>query len=479
VTDASNDEYWSQYCDIAGSQWSPQPSPTRPNSLFLLLRDVPLPSTDIDNDIELTIRLCRWRNTPHIPLNTSDVLSPRIAPSIASSVLTNESIVNIGTYPKADDFPLWISRDDGALYTIIVRRMVSTLGTDSTIPPEFLDALRWRFEALLVGPAEMDKVACLSTPIRYRDALRKGSLSLRSLHYAFSLLLARNLNSFVGDDRVFRFKEILIMMWASPIGRIPQPTVNVVGMERFFEANKTLIMGWIFGCQDITYIHEILGHLGAAQAEEPKIGPLWRVMPPQVGSKPGMTQALLSFAQLIKRDITPEQHCKLIDLICRDFSLGPPEVFKSYSTDYALRIFSQLEDPCLRLLGQSCAESTGGYFHLSSQDIDGPLKNSWGRIATYFMTHPERTSSPFILGLQGSLWPVIPNCRDLCSKALKEPEVFVSHAVTSTPWLLNVDRIIYGACSITRWHARGITTSKAISSSIYLRSMSVSRFLWI
>jgi hypothetical protein len=59
VADASDDKYWSQYCKITEGQWSPQPSPTRPNSFFLPLRDIPLPSTDVEIDIELTIRLSR------------------------------------------------------------------------------------------------------------------------------------------------------------------------------------------------------------------------------------------------------------------------------------------------------------------------------------------------------------------------------------------------------------------------------------
>jgi hypothetical protein len=97
VIDTSDDEYWSQHCNIAGSQWTPQPSPTRPNSLLLLLRDIPLPSTDLE------------RNSPHSSLSISDVL--KIAPSISAAASASGSIVNVGTYPKADDFPLRISRD--------------------------------------------------------------------------------------------------------------------------------------------------------------------------------------------------------------------------------------------------------------------------------------------------------------------------------------------------------------------------------
>jgi hypothetical protein len=446
VADASDDEYWSQYCGITEGQWSPQPSPTRPNSLFLLLRDIPLPFTDIEIDIELTIRLSRWRNSPPILVNTSDVFT--IAASASSAASTNESNLNVETYPKADDFPLWISRDDEALYIGILRRMMSTLGTDGSIPPGFLDALRWRFEAQLIGVEEVDSTTCLSTPVQYRDALQNCSLSLKSLHYAFTLMLARNLNSFVGDERVFRLKEILMMLWASPVGWYFGVETNVVGMERFFEAYKKLVMSWTWGCQNIPYIHEILGHLGAAQAEEPKIGPLWRVTPPREGDGPGLMQALYAFDSLISREVTPEQHRKLIDLVCQDLALGPPEAFKGYFTDFVLESLNNLQDPCLRLLVQSCVGS-GPYFYFSSQDIDGPLNDSWARIATYLMEHPEGTSSPSILRLQASLWPVIPNREDLTSISSRDPEVFVSGLIILILCLLNAHRLIYSTCSNT------------------------------
>jgi hypothetical protein len=270
------------------------------------------------------------------------------------------------------------------------------------------------------------------------------------------------------------------MLWASPVGRYLLNGENVVGMERFFEANKALVMGWIWRCQYIAYIHEILGHLGAAQAEEPKIGPLWRAIPPQEGDDPLLAEALYTFDSLIRRDVTPEQHCKLIDLICQDLALGPPEAFKGCFTDDNLKWISRhLHDPCLRLLGQFYARLGGDSFYLSSRDIDGPLKESWARIATYFMTHPERTSSPSILRLQGALWPVIPNRREFCLLALKDSEVLVSGPGASILWSLNPSRLIYSACSNTPYRARSIATLMVISSSISLRTTIVSQFLWI
>jgi hypothetical protein len=135
--------------------------------------------------------------------------------------------------------------------------------------------------------------------------------------------------------------------------------------------------------------------------------------------------------------------------------------------------------PCYTRLAQSYPGSGGGSFYLASPDIDGPLKDSWARIATYFMTHPEGTNSPFILRLQGVLWPAIPNQREFCLPALKDSEVFVSDPITMILWLLNTHRFICSACSNTPYHARSIAALKAMSSFTSLRTMTVSKFLWI
>jgi hypothetical protein len=252
----------------------------------------------------------------------------------------------------------------------------------------------------------------------------------------------------VGDEKVFRFKEILTMLWVSPVGWHTGIDRNEVGMERFFEANKRNIMGWIDTCNKIPHIHEILGHLGIAQAREPKVGSLWRVIP-QEGDGRGLVSALCAFDSLIAQDVTPEQHRNLIDLVCRDLSLGHPEVLKGQFADYHLYKVNKLRDPCLRVLAQSYSGSRGDSFYLSSEDIKDPLKQSWARIATYFMNHADGRSLPSILRLQGSLWNVLSNQMSLCSTVLREPEVFVSGSVTFTRWLLNTRRLICSACSNT------------------------------
>ena len=453
VADASDDTYWSQYCRRAEMKWSSHISPSTPNSMFLLLRDIPLPSNDSPDALELTIHLSRWRNSPaSIPQVKDGMPDLGIAPS---NTTLNDSIVKVGRSDNAEDLPLWFLKDDKRLYVIILGRMIPMLIRDEgKIPPSFLDALRWRFEVLLLGVDTADKVKCLSKPLHYRDALLQGSAGLKSLHYAFMLLLARNLNSFTGAERALRLKELLTMLWASPVfRRLDRAAVHHrLGMEDFFEANKILLMGWIEDSELMPYIHDILHSLAIAQAEEPEIGPLWRCIPPQEGDDPHLTQALTCFNNLIgwgRAVMTPARHYVMIDLVCRDLAFGPSEAFKDYFTPHRLQDIDYLLDPCLRLLGQSFAGSGRDFFYLSPEDAAGPLMDSWTRVATYFMTHPEGTSSALLLRIQGSLWPAISNRNDLCSRALMDPKTFVSRSSWLKSLVQCTHRAIYTTCSST------------------------------
>ena len=439
-TDAKDDTYWSQYCSQTVVPWLSHVSPNLPNSMFLLLRDIPLPSIDSENALELTIRLSRWRNSPDkIPKTRDGMPEMGIAPSTTT---LDHSIVKVGRSDDADDVPLWFSKDDKRLYITILGRMIPMLvrGED-TAAPAFLDALRWRFEILLLGTGSVDKFKCLSMPLLYRDALEASPTRFVSLHSAFTLLLARNLRLFSGAEKITRVKEVITMMWSSPFYHRSFNRMAVkhqLGMEKFFEANKTIVMGWIQGCDTVQYIQEILHSLALAQAEEPQIGPLWRSLPPQDGDDPRLIEALVAFTLLIRlRPVTPAQHYTLIDLVCRDLAYGPAEAFKDYFTPYRLHDINKLPEPCLRLLGQSFAGSGGDSFSLSPAVATGPLKDSWARIAEYFMAHTEAASSPFMLKMQATLWSVIPRRAELCSRALLDPKVFVSYLISLNLMLIN------------------------------------------
>jgi hypothetical protein len=356
IWDDEEDEYWTQYCNIVEYLWSPRSHLTKPNSLFLLLRDIPLPSDFIIDELQLTIWLSRWRNSQQQPPKALDVRLAR--QSITSLELNSSSISTSRQTHSSNEWNLWFNRDYKSLYTAIMTRMAPFLiNGEVKLPPGFLDVLRWRFESILVVGDSLELESCLLFPFNYHKALQNSSNEHSSIHHAFTLLLARNLDSFSGANKTRRVKELITMIWVgakeSPYyGRL---TLDVAsqprGMEQFFEANKENPMEWIAYTDTMPGIHEILRHLGAALAKQPDIGPLWRLVHFH-NPDSHFLEALEAFDRLILRGVTPTQHRTLVDLICQDIELGPPESFLGWNGLDQLRRLAKLQDPCLQVLAK-------------------------------------------------------------------------------------------------------------------------------
>jgi len=404
-SDDTQDEYWSQYCEATGSQWCPASPSSSPNSLFLLLRDIPLPSRDTARQLEFTMQLSHWRNSP-----VSEFKVRRQRGTASSS----SPDVFVRQYIKTNEQDLWFTRDDASLYNATVGRMVQLcIESDGKLPPGPLDLLRWRHESMLLGGHNISATSCLSSPLRYQEALQTDM----SMHYGFTLLLARNINTFSGVERARRVKELLTMMRiASKSNNGEDKRHETDGMESFYDANPAFIMEWIQGLETIRHISEILEHLAVAQSSQPNIGPLWRVVTPQTHAAPRLVDVLEKFDML--RGISPQEHLALINLVCQDIELGPREAFVGYISTYRLGVIENLKDPCLRFLGKLVADSNPRFGRGWE-----PLKASWARIARHITNHYKNTSSSTILQLQAAMWCLKPD--ESSKSALKDYGVLV------------------------------------------------------
>jgi len=478
-------EYWSQYCGRKGPQWSASSRPTSPNSMFLLLRDIPLPSQYTVKEMEFMIRLSRWRNSQQLKAleetprpGTPNPLTP-----------VDHSFETIGRFLKANEKGLWFSRDSKTLYMVTVGRILRLwITSDYRVTPVFLDSLRWRFESLLFheNEQEMQHVACLSRPYQYRKLLKEHKKEFGLLHYDFTALLARNLHAFSGSERVRRIKEVITMIWVAPVDRhIPESNIQErEGFESFFDANSPIVKRWIEDSDEIRHILEILHHLATVQAEQPDIGPLWRVPAPRTESDPLLAEALKSFDWLMRKGVTPVQHYMLVDMVCRDIELGPPEAFDGYFNKYLLQDLDRLRDPCLRILGKCTGRSESDlvYFPFAEVIKSSPLEASWVRLATHVMANYAETDSPSIQELQAAMWPMIPNhTGDLCRQAVREPQVLVSFRTILAYLLLTRDlhRHAYVACLRILYHGGNAMTATAIFSSFSSSISPGADSLWI
>jgi Family of unknown function (DUF6535) len=424
ISDEREEEYWLQCCEQKMSQWSPKPDWTRPNSLFLLLRDVPLPSDkNIVSELELTISLSRWRNSAR-------AAPERGEPHRRNAFSSDGWVLIPDQFLTKDNMNSWFSRSNEFLFTTTVQRMVRTFVlSGEEMSPAFLDRLRLYLESTITGNTSILGVnTCLSAPLLYREALSRADQSMFALHCAFTLSLARNLKHYFGDEKVRKVKEVILMLWAARVRKTRTGIDNswVVGMETFFDANKREIMTWIKSSHKISHIGEILEHLAVAQNDEPSIGPLWRVTA-LTDADPHIIEAMLAFLRLSSNDISPARHRALIQLLCRDIELGPPETFTGHPTTSRLGRITGAHDPCLRFL----AQYVGGMGKRSSDhplmEVKGPWKDSWAVIAKHMVHHHERTNSQFILRLQASLWPALPDSgTGICEHALEKPEMLVS-----------------------------------------------------
>jgi hypothetical protein len=123
--------------------------------------------------------------------------------------------------------------------------------------------------------------------------------------------------------------------------------------------------------------------------------------------------------------ITPAQHNTVIDLICRDFEIGPPEALQGVTNSWK-SILDDIRDPCLIALVQTNIILDPGGISVFLIRSDDWRKDSWTRIARYLMKHHEGTTSPSVLRYQALLLPFLPHQNELYERTLREPQIMVS-----------------------------------------------------
>lgn len=200
VFDENEASYWSQWCNLTDIQPLTDIPPNRPNAMFLLLRDISFHPKNAPDALGLTVQLSRWRNS--------------LQPSILQEELCKE-LPGLLALSEMGDWNPWLVRDKDALFIRIARRITQLhIHSGSQVPAAFLDLLRWRFECQIIDAYSVTGTpTCLFTPLSYRDSLKaKKTNDFVSLHHAFTVLLARNLDNYSGTERVDRIKEVIIML---------------------------------------------------------------------------------------------------------------------------------------------------------------------------------------------------------------------------------------------------------------------------
>lgn len=213
---------WSQYCTRNPSSRSPRPS-YHPDLLYLLTRDLPIPSLDMKDEVSSTMRVAKWRNSkPKEMLVWQAVFNP-------VNIYTSEFIDSI--LQLFCRYILWKTNFSLNLWVLITSTLNDAvkMASTTTISPARLTELILTFEMALEirNGIIHDKILrsydpldflqpCVRLPIRYasnlkyRDDLNAGS---SDTHRKLVLLLARDLMRGSPMRRLQRLNEVLGMIW--------------------------------------------------------------------------------------------------------------------------------------------------------------------------------------------------------------------------------------------------------------------------
>lgn len=420
TTDHTEAGYWSQYCENPSNRWVQEAHPNRPNSLFLLMRDLPIPDEHSSDQLEATLRLSIWRNSLYkAPEHWDRVLD------LATKTSLNyfgASVLTLGRFLNARKWDAWSSDADRSSYVDIVDRIVKFMSNgDYSIPTTSLISLLRGFEALLEGEGtSVDPDSCLSRPFAYREALQHSAGQDLRLHHAFTLLLARNLTTCPEEDITRRVKEVITMLWARPLDNIrhnprESPEISGYGKE-IHEIDDGTLASWIKDADTIPGIHEILHHLVTAQAKRPS-EVLLLTFPDSQGRNDLLLEAFKTFDRLSTTGVSPSQHRTIIDLVCQHLEISQPPASKDYFVTNDV-----LKNPCLRVIVSCLGRWDGEYSDLDITQNTELMKDPWDRVAMYLMKHQSQAGSPKAVQVQALLWPVIPNRKLLCQEAMENCE---------------------------------------------------------
>lgn len=195
----------------------------------------------------------------------------------------------------------------------------------------------------------------------------------------------------------------------------------------FLKKTKKILKRWMIGPYLGPQIYEILHYLGLAQAQAPKPLSLWR------STTSGGTNNLVFLEVLMQIDriilscgIKDSDHFTMINLLCQDIELGPPEEFIDLFTSYRGRVLHNIQDPCLQLLAKAAGGSAAESLRLPFIDVSSPRQESYTRVATHVFKIQENPEALCILPLCASLWHFAPKQTDQLNKqALSEMNVLM------------------------------------------------------
>jgi len=167
ITDEADEAYWSQYSVIKRIHWSRHSIFEEPNSLSLLLRDVPLLPEYNPEEIKAVIHLSLWRNSSEKDLKEWD----KILNHAISSPRIFEAIVTTFLRFLLAQSPEWHEERESLCIPIFDRLIRHLIDKNIKVSVSTLNSLTMAFERVIVWKEANPRNPSIHYPRFYRQML--------------------------------------------------------------------------------------------------------------------------------------------------------------------------------------------------------------------------------------------------------------------------------------------------------------------
>jgi hypothetical protein len=271
--------YWTQYCSVGGDVASFYRFSRRsysPDPLFLLTRDLPIPSFSMEDEMENALRLAKWRNSNDKPFEIwKDVFatSNRYTDKFFNAcvyLLHSSSMINSLNRPNSEVNRLEV------IATISQRAVMGSISSLALV------ALIRAFEHVL-DPYKFwlfhKSPSCVQRPISYGRNLQNRDEEVKQIHRTLTLLLARDLQGCSGPESMRRFPEVLAMLWLTPS---TTKSHDWKKLEKTYEIHckvsdidQEILQDWVLHMDSSPELAETLCLLIQASSTHPEVGVHW------------------------------------------------------------------------------------------------------------------------------------------------------------------------------------------------------------
>jgi hypothetical protein len=350
--------YWSQYCTESGGISTSFYRLLRPSHvpvpLFLLTRDLPIPSLIMEDEMESAMRLSKWRNSNDKPLDVwKDVFA-------ASNRFSDEFFNGCVYLLYSNSMVNWVNRANTEVNRLDIISMIAQRAMMGSISSVALVALIRAFEHAL-DPYKFrlfhKSPSCVQRPMSYGRNLQYRDEDVKQIHRSLTLLLARDLQGRSGPESLRRFPEVLAMLWLTPSAAYPHDWTSLelkYGLHcRVGDISEEILQDWVLHIDRSPQLAETLCLLIQTSSVHPEVGVHW-VYSCARRSRKHLLSLLMHFDDIMCDERWSRSWVKILRVLCRTLRMDSlrTSIVKSRSNSSIMAF----RNPFIRTIGYRVLE---------------------------------------------------------------------------------------------------------------------------